>query len=130
MNHYIGFDGYTIRHLKKRSGMLIMGGCFNCISPDSDEHFPFTRQNSVSLPLHICKPLKTVFSPAGLPAFVKNRFSARRNFPQLSKIIFQACGTSRSSQKPFFKPAELPAALKNHFSARRNFPQIQLSKYV
>jgi hypothetical protein len=65
--------------------------------------------------------------PAELPAALKNRFSVLRNFPQLSKIVFQACGTSRSSQKPFFKPAELPAALKNHFSSLRNFPQRQIA---
>ncbi|MDR3194042.1 MAG: hypothetical protein LBT76_01955 [Tannerella sp.] len=94
----------------------------------NDEHFPFTRQNFVFLPFPVCKPSKTVFSPSELPAAPKNRFSARRNFPQLPKIVFQACGTSRSSQKSFFKPAELPAAPKNHFSSLRNFPQ--LSKTV
>jgi hypothetical protein len=115
---------------KNRPHTLITGEYFNNFLPNRDGRIPLTRPNSASSPLRICKFLKnsfqsvavtrhfqkTFFSPAELPAALKNHFSCLRSFPQLSKIVFHACGTSRSSQKSFFMPAELPAALKNRFS--------------
>jgi hypothetical protein len=89
-----------------------------------DELFPVIRRHFLFLPFPVCISSKNIFNPAELPAALKNHFSTLRNFPQLSKIIFHACGTSRSSQKSFFMPAELPAALKNRFSCLRNFPQL------
>jgi hypothetical protein len=108
--------------------ILLSGGIFHY---NSQKSFFSPAERSASLKNRFSArrnfPLfqKPFFSPAELPAFSKKRFSTRRNSPILQKTFFQPGGTLRFFKKRFFSPAELPAFSKKRFSARRNFPILQ-----